>query len=217
MSYFCKGCGAEYSTEQTVCDRCGGDVIPSGSVTMLHADRTNAPVLNTFVSTASQQPVGSFGLAGAIMPEGFGLVGAIAQTVPSPVSFLYNADLNGYEVSGLRDDSATVEIPAGYNGKEVLMIGQSAFAKTGLVSVTIPDSVHTIGESAFEGCTQLVEVKGGRNVKNVCSKAFKGCIALKRCSFTGLQNVDGTSFAGCYELGLAAEENMKDGGNDTWL
>jgi DNA-directed RNA polymerase subunit RPC12/RpoP len=217
MSYFCKGCGAEYSTEQTVCNRCGEKVVSSDSVTMLHANRTPAPVLNSFVSTAPQQPVGSFGLAGAIMPEGFGLTGVFAQTKPLSVSLLYNAELNGYEVSGLRNDEAIVEIPAEYNGKAVLIIGQSAFANGGLISVTIPDSVHTIGESAFEGCTQLVEVKGGRNVKNVCAKAFKGCIALKSCSFTGLSNVDATAFAGCYELGLAAEESMKDGGNNTWL
>ncbi|MBQ8150337.1 MAG: leucine-rich repeat domain-containing protein [Clostridia bacterium] len=212
MSYFCKGCGAQYSTEQTYCERCGEKVVAASSVTMLHADHTASPV-----QAAPQQASGGFGLTGAMMPEGFGLVGAFGFAKPSPLSFVYDTDLNGYEVSGCREGKTDVEIPEQHNGKPVVAIGRSALSKSGLISVTIPPSVLHIAESAFEGCSQLVEVNGGEMVRSIGARAFMGCIALKHCGFTGLASVDSTAFAGCYELGLAAEDNMKAGGNDAWL
>ncbi len=217
MNYFCKGCGAKFDTERAVCDRCGGEVVASSSVTMLRADHTAPSMQTAAAQTAPQQTPGGFGLTGALMPAGFGLTGAFGFTQPSPLSFVYNAALGGYEVRGCREEKTNIEIPAQYNGKPVVAIGQSALSRMNLISVTIPPSVRHIADSAFEGCTQLVEVCGGENVQGVGEKAFMGCIALKRCGFTGLVSVVSTSFAGCYELGLLAEEQMKAGGDDTWL
>ncbi len=45
----------------------------------------------------------------------------------------------------------------------------------GLLSVSLPDSLLEIGESAFASCVNLVDVYGGTNVKNVKDRAFYDC------------------------------------------
>jgi hypothetical protein len=54
----------------------------------------------------------------------------------------------------------------------VSSIGQLAFYGSGLTSVTIPDSVTSVGESAFSWCSRLASVTIGRGVTNLGNGAF---------------------------------------------
>lgn len=55
-------------------------------------------------------------------------------------------------------------------------IAPEVFAgNTGLISVTIPDSVIEIGEDAFLNCRNLKTVEGGKNVRVIRDRAFRGC------------------------------------------
>ena len=49
---------------------------------------------------------------------------------------------------------------------------------TGLTSITIPDSVTSIGGSAFYNCTGLTSVTIGNNVTSIGDSAFNGCYRL---------------------------------------
>ena len=52
-----------------------------------------------------------------------------------------------------------VEIPATYEGLPVTSIGHSAFYFCdNLTSITIPESVTSIGDHAFDGCTSLKDI-----------------------------------------------------------
>ena len=63
-------------------------------------------------------------------------------------------------------------------------IAENAFANSALAKITIPISVTTIGENAFENCKNLTEIIIPQTVSNV-SKAFIGCDALTiRCVAT---------------------------------
>lgn len=58
----------------------------------------------------------------------------------------------------------------------VKRIAPEAFAgNQTIVSVTLPDSVIEIGEEAFLNCINLDTVSGGKNVKVIRDRAFKGC------------------------------------------
>ena len=47
-----------------------------------------------------------------------------------------------------------------------------------LESVTLPDSLITLGDGVFSGCAQLRSIKGGKNVRQIGDGCFSGCAAL---------------------------------------
>jgi hypothetical protein len=47
-----------------------------------------------------------------------------------------------------------------------------------LTSVTIPNSVKTIGTSAFEGCVRLGKISLGTGLEEIAANAFAGCTRL---------------------------------------
>ena len=57
----------------------------------------------------------------------------------------------------------------------VTTIGISAFHMSGLESIQIPNSVTTIGSKAFQSCKNLTKVQLGRSVKTIEASAFNAC------------------------------------------
>ena len=47
-----------------------------------------------------------------------------------------------------------------------------------LESVTLPDSLITLGDGVFSGCAQLRSIKGGKNVRQIGHGCFGGCTTL---------------------------------------
>ena len=61
----------------------------------------------------------------------------------------------------------------------VTSIGSSAFKGcTGLTSIEIPNSVQSIQPSAFEGCSGLTSIEIPNSVTSIGSNAFSGCLSL---------------------------------------
>ena len=61
----------------------------------------------------------------------------------------------------------------------VTTISNTAFQScTGLTSITIPDNVTSIGESAFQSCTGLTSVTIGSGITTISGSAFKNCTGL---------------------------------------
>src|ERR1017187_3193785 len=76
-----------------------------------------------------------------------------------------------------------VTIPDTIDGLPVTSIGDEAFSayywdRAGLTSVMIPDSVISIGDWAFEGCTDLTNAVIGNSVTNIGDYAFAFCDSL---------------------------------------
>ena len=68
----------------------------------------------------------------------------------------------------------------------VTSIGEYAFSYcTGLTSITIPDSVTSIGKNAFYGCSGLTSVTIPDSVTSIEEWAFSGCSGLTSVSFEG--------------------------------
>ena len=68
---------------------------------------------------------------------------------------------------------------ASEDGRCLIIDGMlNSFAPAGLTEYTIPDSVTSIGNYAFEGCTSLTSVTIPNNVTTIGEWAFSGCSSL---------------------------------------
>ena len=72
------------------------------------------------------------------------------------------------------DNLTSVTIP-----NSVTTIGGEAFADCGLTRVTIPNSVTTIGYGAFTGCSNLTSVTFPNSVTAIGTDVFGSCSSLK--------------------------------------
>ena len=107
-------------------------------------------------------------------------------TIPS--TFFYKG--TKYTVNGIEghafsncSDLTSITIP-----NSITTIGKSAFSGcSGLLSIDIPNSVTTIGDEAFNGCSSLTSITIGKSVTNIGINAFRSCHGL-----TSIFIVDGT-------------------------
>ncbi|MBQ7595240.1 MAG: leucine-rich repeat domain-containing protein, partial [Clostridia bacterium] len=105
------------------------------------------------------------------------------------------------ELKSYSGDAKNIIIPSSYHGKKVAYIAKEAFMDDDIVSVTLPDSIVKIGESAFAGCEKLEKVEFGKGLENLDAFAFRGCSLLQKVEFnSAIKGFDGSVFANCSNL-----------------
>ena len=91
----------------------------------------------------------------------------------------------------------SISIPQG-----VTSIGDSAFYNcSGLTSISIPQGVTSIGSGAFSNCTGLTSISIPQGVKSIGEYTFNNCIALTSISIPqGVTSIGDSAFSGCRGL-----------------
>ena len=141
----------------------------------------------------------------------------------------YSTANNQVTITGYTGTGGVVIIPASIGGVPVTAIGEAVFSPDyqgiqSITSVTIPDSVTSIGgyafngcsgltsvfipavvtsigDSAFQDCSGLTSVTIPDIVTSIGNGAFQGCTGLSSVTIgSGVTSIGGNAFAGCSSL-----------------
>ena len=99
-------------------------------------------------------------------------------------------------------DDSVVWIPEKISGYTVTGIGGKCFEKQSLKGVVIPETVTSIGNNAFQGCTNLTSVtfKGAPSTITVGNNAFQNCVNLKSINLPAAKTIGSLAFDSCTSL-----------------
>ena len=99
------------------------------------------------------------------------------------------------------ESDTVVVIPSKINGTPVETIGNAAFERSAVTSVTIPDSVTAIPDYAFGYCSQLTNISIPNSVTFIGFSAFNSCTSLKSITLpSSLSTIQSYAFYNCENL-----------------
>jgi BspA type Leucine rich repeat region (6 copies) len=120
--------------------------------------------------------------------------------------FTFTINNGTITITGYTGPGGDVTIPSITNGYPVTSIGDRAFFNGQqiyfrLTSITIPDSVTNIGNSAFYNCYNLTNVSLGAGVVTIGTNAFQGCSSLTNIFLpASVTSIGNQAFIACANL-----------------
>ena len=114
----------------------------------------------------------------------------------------YSVENNRATITGYTGAGATVTIPGTLGGFTVTKIQNWAFNyKTSITSITMPDSVVSIGSSAFRACYNLTSITISGQVTNIGPWTFEGCAKLSSITIpNSVTSIGENAFYDCFSL-----------------
>ncbi|MHC1682971.1 MAG: leucine-rich repeat protein [Clostridiaceae bacterium] len=130
------------------------------------------------------------------------------NVVPVAATTTTGTDANGftwqsddgvtYSVTGYNGSNTSITIPSSIDGHTVTSIGSNAFKDKPLTSVTIPNTVTSIGGFAFYYCSSLVSISIPDSVTSIGDSAFAYCISLPSITLpANLSSIGNSTFQDC--------------------
>ena len=136
--------------------------------------------------------------------------------LPAAVQAQYNYTANSgtITITGYTGPGGAVTIPSTINGLPVTSIGDYAFStpfssNTNLTSITIPNSVTSVGNFAFQSCISLINVTIGNSVTSIGVDAFQYCTNLTSVTIpSSVTSIGPYAFAFCTSLTAIAVDSQ---------
>ncbi len=141
-------------------------------------------------------------IARAVTDTEISLVSAERTQGSEGLSYSLSADRTYYFVSKGSCTDNVIIIPEVYNDLPVKKISSRAFSGcNNLTSITIPNSVTSIGDYAFNYCANLTSITIPDSVLSIGSSAFWGCTGLTSITIPGsVSSIGSNAFYGCTNL-----------------
>jgi hypothetical protein len=115
--------------------------------------------------------------------------------------FTFTTNNGALTITGYSGNATMLVIPSATNGYPVTGIGAGAFLRrASLTNVLLPDSILTIGDSAFASCFGLAAINFPPNLASIGSSVFDGCKLSSVALPQTLTNIGSLTFAGCLTL-----------------
>ena len=141
--------------------------------------------------------------AAVLLLAAVGVVAAVLGVFKPEWEYTKNKDgsVTAAIYNGLDSD---VVVPEEIKGRKVTGISEYLFTrsnKTDITSITIPDSVTTIGDHAFYKCEKLTSVIMGDGVETIGEEAFNECYGLTSVTMgSGVKTIGKRAFRDCCAL-----------------
>ena len=118
------------------------------------------------------------------------------------ITYYVDTETGEAEVNDANALITTANILSEVNGYKVTIIGVDAFKDcTALTTVTIPDSVITVGGWAFSGCKSLTAVTIPNSVTSIANNAFEMCTSLTEITIPdSVTEISYRAFSNCVAL-----------------
>ena len=107
----------------------------------------------------------------------------------------------GRMIVSCTSEDEVVVVPKKIDGDPVIGIASAGMALLPARAIVLPDTVQTIGDSAFNGCEELEYIHLGSGLKRIGDVAFNICPSLKQAIFPeGMEVIVQCPFIFCHEL-----------------
>lgn len=131
------------------------------------------------------------------------IVTVYEQEATSPEYFYGSISNNEVTITGFDQSCGVTEVvvPSTVEGYPVTSISSAFKECSSVTSITLPDSLKTIGDYAFYGCSSLTSITIPDGVTAIPSCAFAGCYALESISLPdSITSIGKSAFRDCKSL-----------------
>ena len=122
----------------------------------------------------------------------YGWIGPMPPLEEKPATsggqYLYYLDAdNNAIITGYGGDGGAVVVPNEMDGYPVVGIEYGAFSYSGVTSVVIPEGVTYIDTYVFSGCESLISVSLPSTMESIGESAFNNCTSLELVKYNGTE------------------------------